>query len=126
MRGSEQLRAFRHRVRSTRIGRLARRVAVGFIGAVVVIIGLFLIPLPGPGWLIVLAGLAILAIEFAWARRLLTFTRARLERWWRWLGRQHWTVRVITGLLGFAFVFAVTALSLLYGLGLRSLRDFLD
>ena len=56
--------------------------------AVVVAVGIVLIPFPGPGWLIVLAGLAILAIEFVWAQRLLLFTRARLETWWHWLGRQ--------------------------------------
>ena len=34
--------------------------------------GSILVPLPGPGWLIVFAGLAILATEYVWAQRLLT------------------------------------------------------
>lgn len=33
--------------------------------------GIAMIALPGPGWLTVFAGLAILAAEFVWARRLL-------------------------------------------------------
>jgi uncharacterized protein (TIGR02611 family) len=126
MRGTEQLRAFRQRVRSTRTGRLVFRITVGVVGVGVCLIGLILVPLPGPGWLIVLAGLAILSIEFTWAQRLLAFTRARLEGWWHWLGRQHWSVRALTGLLAFAVVCTVAGLSLLYGLGVRSPGDLLD
>jgi uncharacterized protein (TIGR02611 family) len=93
------------------------------VGAIVIIVGIILIPFPGPGWLVVLAGLAILGVEFAWARRLLQFTRNQLERWWHWLGRQHWTIRVLAGLVGLVFVGAVVMFSLWYGLGVRSLGD---
>ena len=55
------------------IGRNAKRVAITIAGFVVVVVGLILVPLPGPGWLIVFAGLAILATEYVWARRLLDF-----------------------------------------------------
>ena len=108
MRAGERRRAFRQRVIATRSGRLTLRVMVGLVGGVVVLGGLVLVPLPGPGWLIVLAGLAIWAIEFAWARRLLEFTRRRLESWWHWLGRQHWSVRVLVGLSTLLFVGGVT------------------
>ena len=60
------------------IGRNARRVAVTIAGFVVMIVGLILVPLPGPGWLIVFAGLAILATEYVWARRLLNFAKAKV------------------------------------------------
>ena len=116
----------RERVRSTRTGRLTLKIVVGLIGAVVVVIGIILIPFPGPGWLIVLAGLAILALEFEWAQRLLHYTRQRLERWWHWLGRQHWTIRVLAGLAGLVIVGAVVTLSLRFGLGIRSPRDLWD
>ena len=82
-----------------------------------------LIPFPGPGWLIVLAGLAIWAIEFVWAQRLLQFTRAQLEQWWHWLGRQHILVRLLAGLIGLVFVGTVVWLSLRFSLGVRSLDD---
>jgi len=52
-----------------------RRVVVTLVGAAVVVVGLALMPLPGPGLLIVAVGLAILATEYAWARRLLDRTR---------------------------------------------------
>ncbi|HEX6873935.1 MAG TPA: TIGR02611 family protein [Micromonosporaceae bacterium] len=123
MRRREQLRAFRQRIRATRSGRLTLQLGVGLLGALVVAIGIVLIPFPGPGWLIVLAGLAILAIEFVWAQRLLVFTRDKLERWWHWLGRQHWSVRLLAGLVGVLFVLAVLALSLRFSLGFRSMDD---
>ena len=82
-----------------------------------------LIPFPGPGWLIVLGGLAIWAIEFVWAQRLLSFTRKRLEQWWHWLGRQHWAVRLLAGVIGLAFVGSVLWISVSYSFGFRSLDD---
>jgi uncharacterized protein (TIGR02611 family) len=107
------MRAVGQRVRATRTGRITLKVIIALIGGIVVTVGIILIPFPGPGWLIVIAGLAIWAVEFVWARRLLHFTRARLERWWHWLGRQHWTVRALAGLVGLVFVAAVLWGSLL-------------
>ena len=60
------------------IMRNARRVAITVAGFTVVIVGLILVPLPGPGWLIVFGGLAILATEYVWARRLLNFAKAKV------------------------------------------------
>jgi uncharacterized protein (TIGR02611 family) len=110
----EPLGGFRQRVRATRTGRLTLQIVVGLIGLIVVAIGIVLIPFPGPGWLIVLAGLAIWAIEFVWAQRLLHFTRARLESWWHWLGRQNIFVRGLAGLIGLVFMGTVVVLSLRY------------
>ena len=112
--GDVRLRAggYRTRIRSTRTGRLVLQVVTGVIGAAVVIVGIILIPFPGPGWLIVLAGLAILAIEFVWAQRLLAYTRARLEIWWRWVLRQSLFVRGLVALSGMVFVSGVVALTL--------------
>jgi uncharacterized protein (TIGR02611 family) len=50
---------------------VARRVATLVVGGTVVLIGVALIALPGPAVVVIPAGLAILALEFAWARRLL-------------------------------------------------------
>lgn len=52
-----------------KFSRILRKAAVAAIGFPVVILGLILIPLPGPGLLVTLAGLFILAIEFEWAQR---------------------------------------------------------
>ncbi len=49
--------------------RYARRVVILIIGGSFIIIGGFMIFLPGPATLMIPAGIGILAIEFAWARR---------------------------------------------------------
>lgn len=51
--------------------RQAWRMAVVLIGATVVLVGVALLMLPGPGVLVLVIGLAILSAEFAWARHLL-------------------------------------------------------
>jgi len=55
--------------------RVARRIAIGVVGSTVVLIGVAMIVLPGPAFVVIPAGLAILAIEFAWARRWLQRVR---------------------------------------------------
>jgi tellurite resistance protein TerC len=49
--------------------RAARRVVIAVVGLTVVLIGVILIFTPGPAMVVIPAGLAILSIEFAWARR---------------------------------------------------------
>lgn len=71
--------------------------AVALTGTAVIIIGLILVPLPGPGWLIVLGGVAIIASEFHFARRLLHWARAKLRSWTDWLQESHWSMRVAVG-----------------------------
>lgn len=58
---------------------LARKFGIAIVGVTVILIGIPLIPLIGPGWLIVFTGLAILATEFEWARRLRDRVRSRLR-----------------------------------------------
>lgn len=76
---------------------------VAVVGALVLVGGIVAIPYPGPGWLIVFAGLAILASEFRWAKRVLRYARGRYDAWTDWLRRRHWAVRlgvlVLTGLV---------------------------
>ena len=53
----------------------AKRVLVAMVGGTVLTLGLALVVLPGPAFLVIPAGLAILAIEFGWARRWLRKAR---------------------------------------------------
>ena len=55
--------------------RAARRLVVGVVGVTVMVVGVALLVLPGPAFVVLPIGLGILAIEFEWARRL--FQRAR-------------------------------------------------
>jgi tellurite resistance protein TerC len=55
--------------------RFARKIVVAVIGSTVLAIGIALIVLPGPALIVIPLGLAILATEFLWARRLLRRVR---------------------------------------------------
>ncbi|NJP35282.1 TIGR02611 family protein [Micromonospora thermarum] len=105
-------------IRANPTGRVALKIFIAIAGALVVTIGLALIPLPGPGWLLVIAGLGIWAVEFHWARRLLTFTRRHVHNWTEWVKRQSLTVRFVLGAVGLVFVSTVVWLSLKYSLGI--------
>lgn len=59
--------------------RPVRVVTVAFVGGVLVLAGLAMLVLPGPGIVVILAGLAILATEFVWARWALERAKATAQ-----------------------------------------------
>ncbi|WP_408630867.1 TIGR02611 family protein [Micromonospora coriariae] len=105
-------------IRANPTGRIALKIFIAIAGALVVTIGIALIPLPGPGWLLVIAGLGIWAVEYHWARRLLGFTRRHVHGWTNWAKRQSLPVRIVLGSVGLVFVAVVVWLSLKYSLGI--------
>lgn len=60
--------------------RYARRIVILVVGLTVVLIGIAMIVLPGPATVVIPVGLAILATEFAWARRWLRVAREQAEK----------------------------------------------
>lgn len=78
-----------------KLGRQSKKVLIGITGGLVVIVGLILVPYPGPGWLIVFAGLAILATEFEFASKVLDFAKGKYEQWVAWLKRQNIFIRIL-------------------------------
>lgn len=60
--------------------RQLRRIVIAVGGGLVVAVGVAMLVLPGPAIVVIPAGLAILATEFQWARRLLHRVRERLKR----------------------------------------------
>jgi len=61
------------------VGRNSKRVAITIIGFVLVLGGIVLLPLPGPGMLIIIAGLAVLGTEYMWARRMLELAKKKAK-----------------------------------------------
>ncbi|PRY17858.1 TIGR02611 family protein [Kineococcus rhizosphaerae] len=90
-------RAWRERVREDPHRDRVYRAVVGAVGTVVVVLGLVLVPLPGPGWLVVFGGLAVLATEFSSARRLKHFGERQLHRWGRWIAARSLATRAALG-----------------------------
>ncbi|MEU3032039.1 TIGR02611 family protein [Streptomyces incarnatus] len=54
------------------------QVGVFVIGLAVVIAGVAMLPLPGPGWVVIFAGMAIWATEFVWAQLVLRWTKRKV------------------------------------------------
>jgi uncharacterized protein (TIGR02611 family) len=59
----------------TKAGQLIWRISIGFLGGSITVLGAIALVGPGPGILVVLAGLGILATEFAWASRAMVQTK---------------------------------------------------
>ena len=55
----------------------ARRIAISIVGGTVLLIGIAMLVLPGPGLVVIPLGLAILGVEFAWARAWLRKVKTR-------------------------------------------------
>lgn len=54
------------------------RVGIFLVGLAVIAGGVILLPLPGPGWLIIFGGMAIWGTEFVWAQKVLRWTRRKV------------------------------------------------
>lgn len=89
---------WRERIRANVHTRRVYRAAVAVAGLLVVLAGLALVPLPGPGWVVVFVGVAIWASEFAWAARLRDGLRQRLVGWNRWVAARSVWVKTSLGL----------------------------
>jgi uncharacterized protein (TIGR02611 family) len=95
----------RHRERSKVV-----RAAVVLAGFVVVLVGVAMLVLPGPGLPVIAAGLAILALEFVWAERVLERTVDQMSKATDSVKRASRTQRLILVLLaGLVLAAAVTA-----------------
>ena len=58
----------------------ARRIVIAIIGTTVLLIGMVLLVTPGPAFVVIPVGLAILATEFAWARHWLRVMRDSADK----------------------------------------------
>lgn len=96
----------RERLRERAVLDFVYRVLVAVVGLTVLLVGVAAIPYPGPGWAILFLGLAILATEFYWARRTLTYTRDRYDTAMGWLRRQPPWVQGLGAVLTAAVVVA--------------------
>jgi uncharacterized protein (TIGR02611 family) len=57
-----------------------KRIGVTIVGGVLLLAGLVFLVLPGPGFVLILAGLAILATEYVWAQTVLNYAKDKANR----------------------------------------------
>lgn len=84
---------------------MARRIVLAVIGATLVLAGVAMLVLPGPGMVTILAGLGVLGMEFAFARRWIVYLKARSEQTANGLGipsRWRWAFPVLAVIIGLA------------------------
>ena len=60
--------------------KLAKRIAIGIVGGTVLLVGIAMIVLPGPAFVVIPVGLGILSLEFAWARIWLKKIKTKAEQ----------------------------------------------
>ncbi|KQX60979.1 MULTISPECIES: TIGR02611 family protein [unclassified Streptomyces] len=65
-------------VKARRMLHLSWQVGVFVIGLAVVAAGVVMLPLPGPGWVVIFGGMAIWATEFVWAQLVLRWTKRKV------------------------------------------------
>jgi uncharacterized protein (TIGR02611 family) len=108
---------FLERRRRTAVGRLVVRIVIALLGLAVIGVGIILLPLPGPGWVIIFGGLALWSLEFTWAATLRRFAMRQVTAWTRWFARQGWWVRLLVT-LGLVLLIGIIVIgSLLISLG---------
>ncbi|MBC7560191.1 MAG: TIGR02611 family protein [Dermatophilaceae bacterium] len=106
---------WRRKIRSNPHSHLIYRIVVGVVGTAIFVLGLIMVPFPGPGWLVVLLGLAVLASEFRWAHGLLQRSKHTLRVWNDWVQPQPWWVKglvlLVTGIAVAAIFWALFLIS---------------
>ncbi|MEU9138068.1 TIGR02611 family protein [Streptomyces sp. NPDC048404] len=67
-----------HYIKARRALHVSWQVGVFVVGLAVVAAGVIMLPLPGPGWLVIFGGMAIWATEFVWAQLVLRWTKRKV------------------------------------------------
>lgn len=101
-------------IKKTKAGRLFWRVVIGTVGGAVTVLGAIALVGPGPGILIVLAGLGILATEFAWAARVMVRTRTYAQKAADKVGIPRW---IQFALIAGAAIISILIILYLYSIG---------
>ncbi|AEX66707.1 putative membrane protein [Corynebacterium diphtheriae C7 (beta)] len=79
----ERLNRHHENLKHTRYGFIVRPLVLT-LGWIVVVVGIITIPFPGPGWLTVFIGIAILSLELHWASNLLAWGVRLYDRFFSW------------------------------------------
>lgn len=93
-----------------------KKIVIGTTGGVVTMVGLIMVPYPGPGWLVVFAGLAILATKFEFARKWLEYGKDKYDKWHKWLLAQNKATQ--TGVLLTVSAITLLTIWLMNGFGI--------
>ncbi|EGX55607.1 hypothetical protein SZN_31969 [Streptomyces zinciresistens K42] len=65
-------------VKARRVLHVSWQVGVFLLGLAIVVAGIVMLPLPGPGWVVIFGGMAVWATEFVWAQLVLRWTKRKV------------------------------------------------
>ncbi len=65
-------------IKARRVLHVSWQVGVFVIGLAIVVAGIIMLPLPGPGWVVIFGGMAVWATEFVWAQLALRWTKRKV------------------------------------------------
>lgn len=65
-------------IKARRVLHLSWQVGIFIVGLAIVIAGIIMLPLPGPGWVVIFGGMAVWATEFVWAQLVLRWTKRKV------------------------------------------------
>lgn len=94
---------WRRAVRTNPVGAVFYRTFIGVLGLVLIIAGIPMVPLVGPGWAVIFIGLFLWSTEFIWARRVTQFVKAEVKAFEQYTMALPWKLKVPMLLLSAAF-----------------------
>lgn len=94
---------WRRAVRTNPIGAVFYRTFIGVMGLVLIVVGIPMVPLVGPGWAVIFIGLFLWSTEFIWARRVTQFVKAEVKAFEQYTMALPWKLKVPMLLLSAAF-----------------------
>ena len=97
--------------------RQSKKLGIAIVGGVIVLAGIIMIPYPGPGWLVVFSGLAVLATEFKFASTALKYLKKKYDAWKIWLVKQPKIIQFLflafTGLVVFVTIWLLNTFGII-------------
>lgn len=79
------------------------RVVIATLGLLLIIAGIPMVPLVGPGWAVIFVGLFLWSTEFIWARRVTQFVKAEVKAFEQYTRALPWKAKIPMLLLSAAF-----------------------
>ncbi|MGE9808098.1 PGPGW domain-containing protein [Janibacter sp. G1551] len=94
---------WRRALRSNPVTAVAYRVVIAVVGLALILAGVPMVPLVGPGWAIIFVGLFLWSTEFMWARKVTQFLKAEVKAFEQYSRALPWTAKVPLVLASAAF-----------------------
>lgn len=92
--------------RTNPITAIVYRTLIAVLGLTLILLGVPLVPLVGPGWAVIFIGLYLWSTEFLWARRVTQFVKAEVKAFEQYSRALPWTAKLpmLMGTLAFGWV----------------------